>query len=131
VARHHEILLIPAPGRARLATSAGFRRRRRAAIVLATILSVERIGVRELNQHTSRVIERVKRGEVVEVTQRGRLVARLVPAEPSPEPLDRLVAEGRATPPTLAGGIPMPPVLGDPNLDAAARIAATREKDLR
>jgi prevent-host-death family protein len=90
---------------------------------------MERIGVRELNQHTSRVIERVKRGEVVEVTERGRLVARLVPAEPAPEPLGRLVAEGRATPPTDAGSIPMPPVLGDPDVNAAADIAATREHE--
>jgi prevent-host-death family protein len=90
---------------------------------------MERVGMRELNQHTARVIERVKRGEVVEVTERGKLVARLVPAEPAPEPLDRLVAEGRATPPVLAGPIPMPPVLGDPNVDAAAAIAAAREEE--
>src|ERR1700730_17101156 len=126
----------PGPPHPQLPTRPGSRParpsavRRRAAVVPATILSVERIGVRELNQHTSRVIERVKRGEVVEVTQRGRLVARLVPAEPSPEPLDRLVAEGKAAPLTLAGSIPMPPALGDPNVDTAARIAASREKDL-
>jgi prevent-host-death family protein len=90
---------------------------------------VERIGVRELNQQTSRVVERVKRGEVVEITERGRLVARLVPVEPAPEPLERLVAEGRATPPTLTGPLPMPPVLGDPDLDAAAALAAVREEE--
>jgi prevent-host-death family protein len=90
---------------------------------------VERIGVRELNQQTSRVVERVKRGEVVEITERGRLVARLVPAEPAPEPLERLVAEGRATPPTLTGPLPMPPVLGDPDLDAGAALGAVREEE--
>ena len=40
-----------------------------------------RIGVRELRQHASRYLALVQRGEVVEVTDRGRLVARLVPVE--------------------------------------------------
>lgn len=70
-----------------------------------------RIGLREPNQQTSQVIERVKRGEVVEVTERGELVARLVPAEPAPGGLERLVAEGRAVPPTLTGPVPMPVIL--------------------
>jgi prevent-host-death family protein len=90
---------------------------------------MERIGIRELNQRTSQVIERVRRGEVVEVTERGRLVARLVPAEPAPEPLERLVAEGRATPPTLTGPVPMPPVLGDPDVDVGAALAASRDDE--
>jgi len=41
---------------------------------------MERIGLRELRQNASRYIARVARGETVEVTQRGRLVARIVPA---------------------------------------------------
>lgn len=88
-----------------------------------------RIGVRELNQQTSRVIERVKRGEVVEVTERGQLVARLVPAEPAVGGLERLVAEGRAVPPALSGPVPMPAILGDPAVDAAAVIAQIREQE--
>lgn len=43
---------------------------------------MERIGLRELRQHASRYIGRVARGESIEVTQRGRLVARIVPARP-------------------------------------------------
>jgi len=31
---------------------------------------VERVGIRELRQHASRYVERVKAGEVVEVTER-------------------------------------------------------------
>ncbi|HKA08843.1 MAG TPA: type II toxin-antitoxin system prevent-host-death family antitoxin [Candidatus Dormibacteraeota bacterium] len=88
-----------------------------------------RVGIRELNQQTSRLIERVKRGEVIEVAERGRLVARLVPAEPAPRGLERLVAEGRAVPPTLTGPVPMPLSLGDPTVDAAATIAEIREQD--
>jgi prevent-host-death family protein len=41
---------------------------------------VRSIGVRELKVHTSRILRRVReRGEAVEVTYRGRPVARLIP----------------------------------------------------
>ena len=40
---------------------------------------MERIGVRELRQHASRYLARVVGGETIEVTDRGRPVARLVP----------------------------------------------------
>jgi prevent-host-death family protein len=90
-----------------------------------------RIGVRELNQHTSRVIDRVKRGIVVEVTERGRPVARVVPvaATPAQGLLERLVAEGRAQAPTVSGPPPMPPVIGDPTIDVGAAIAAARDEE--
>ena len=74
-------------------------------------------------------MERVKRGEVIEVTERGRPVARLVPVEPISDPLERLVAEGRAIPPTSTGPVPLPPALGDPELDAAAALTAAREEE--
>lgn len=57
-----------------------------------------RIGIRELRQQASRYVARVKAGETVEVTERGRLVARLVPVEPGYAGRDRLVAEGRLVP---------------------------------
>ena len=37
------------------------------------------VGIRELQQHATAVIARAKAGETVDVTERGRLVARLVP----------------------------------------------------
>jgi prevent-host-death family protein len=40
---------------------------------------MERIGVRELRQNATRYLERVAAGEVVEITNQGRPVARLVP----------------------------------------------------
>ena len=55
-----------------------------------------RIGVRELRQHASRYLALVQRGEVVEVTDRGRLVARLVPA--TGDTWDELVAAGLVQP---------------------------------
>ncbi len=37
------------------------------------------IGLRELKDHLSEAIEQVEHGEVIEITKRGRAVARLVP----------------------------------------------------
>lgn len=58
---------------------------------------MRQIGVRELRQHASRWLARVAAGESFEVTDRGRLVALLVPP-PAREGLDALVAAGRARP---------------------------------
>jgi len=87
------------------------------------------VGVRELNQNTSQVLARVSRGETVDVTDRGRLVARLVPVDSGHSVLDRLVAEGRAVAPKAERPIPAPPVLGDPAVDVAAELAAAREDE--
>ncbi len=57
-----------------------------------------RIGVRELRQHASRYLERVKAGETVEVTERGRLIALLVPPGPGTSARERLIAAGRLLP---------------------------------
>lgn len=46
------------------------------------------VSIRELQQGLKRVMTRVERGEVVEVTRRRRLVARLTPAR-SPESVPR------------------------------------------
>lgn len=59
---------------------------------------MERIGVRELRQHASRYLARVKRGAVIEVTDRGKPIARLVPVatgvETPAETEQRLIDEG-------------------------------------
>jgi prevent-host-death family protein len=59
---------------------------------------MERIGVRELRQHATRYLSRVKAGETVEVTERGRLVALLVPPEPGASERERLIASGQLMP---------------------------------
>ncbi|MDQ3578400.1 MAG: type II toxin-antitoxin system prevent-host-death family antitoxin [Actinomycetota bacterium] len=59
---------------------------------------MERIGVRELRQHASRYLNRVKAGETVEVTERGHLIALLVPPDPATSARERLVAAGRLIP---------------------------------
>ncbi|WP_250290093.1 type II toxin-antitoxin system prevent-host-death family antitoxin [Frankia sp. CiP1_Cm_nod1] len=56
------------------------------------------VGLRELRHNTSEVLARVRRGETVDVTEYGRLIARIVPAEerePAPV-MTRLVESGRA-----------------------------------
>ena len=88
---------------------------------------MERIGVRELNQYTSQVLARVRNGETVEVTERGQLVARLVPAPRTGTILDQLVAAGRVTPATsswheLPGG-------GEDGINVADELAAIREQE--
>jgi prevent-host-death family protein len=90
---------------------------------------MEQVAVRELNQHTSSVLARVRRGESLIVTDRGEPVARLVPISGGLSSLARLVAEGRATAPEVSGPVPMPPVLGDPRVDAAADLAAARDEE--
>jgi prevent-host-death family protein len=61
---------------------------------------VDRIGIRELNQHTSRYITRVKAGHSIEITEHGKPVARLVPVEQRSPLLERLIAAGEVEPAT-------------------------------
>lgn len=51
------------------------------------------VGVRELRNNLSRYLERVRDGEEVVVTDRGRAIARMLPVG-AERVLDRLVAEG-------------------------------------
>ncbi len=55
------------------------------------------IGVRELRNNLSRYLDRVRDGEEVVVTDRGRAIARVLPVERE-RVLDRLIAEGVVTP---------------------------------
>jgi len=72
-----------------------------------------RAGIRELRQNASVLIRRVIEGETIEVTERGRPVARIVPLH-GRSVLDQMVSEGRAT--AARGDLldvkPLPPVAG-------------------
>lgn len=59
---------------------------------------MQRIGVRELRQNASRYLDLVKAGESIEVTERGELVALLVPPPRDLTSRDRLIAAGRLLP---------------------------------
>jgi prevent-host-death family protein len=54
-----------------------------------------RVGIRELRQQASALLKRVASGEVIDVTDRGHLVARIVPLRMGE--LEQLVAEGAAS----------------------------------
>jgi prevent-host-death family protein len=55
---------------------------------------VRAIGIRELRQQASKYLREVEAGETIEVTDRGRPVALIVPL-PQAGRLQRLVADGR------------------------------------
>ncbi len=57
------------------------------------------VGVAELRQNLSRYLRRVELGERLVVTDRNRPVAELTPLSGSRRALDRLVAEGKVSPP--------------------------------
>jgi prevent-host-death family protein len=57
------------------------------------------VPIRMLNQETARVLARVKQGEEIEITERGVVIARIVPAAPSP--MARLLATGSFRPARL------------------------------
>jgi prevent-host-death family protein len=74
-----------------------------------------RIGIRELRQHASVYVDLAEKGLTVDITNRGRLVARLVPAGDPPESLmERLIAAGIIEPAEEPGNLldiePAPPV---------------------
>jgi prevent-host-death family protein len=71
----------------------------------------DRVGVRELRQNLSVYLERVVAGGRLAVTDRGRPVAMLIPLSPAATVVERLVAEGRATPARKRIG-DLPPLKG-------------------
>ena len=63
------------------------------------------VGLRELRHDTGAIMARVQQGETIDVTQRGRLIARITPV-PAPEPsqiLERLHNAGRLRPAVRPG----------------------------
>jgi len=67
--------------------------------------------------------------EVVETPTAASWLRGWLPATAAPEPLERMVAEGRVLPPTASGPLPMPPILGDPGIDVAGMISALRDEE--
>jgi prevent-host-death family protein len=82
------------------------------------------VGVRELRQNLSVYLDRVRDGETMEVTEHGHPVARLTPLPAaSVSTLERLIAEGRATP--AQGDLlelePVAPPTGSPSVSEVMR----------
>jgi prevent-host-death family protein len=64
------------------------------------------MGIRQLRDSLTQAIRRVRAGETIEVTHDGEPVALLVPVPA--DGIDRLIAEGRATPPRGRVVLPEP-----------------------
>ena len=87
-----------------------------------------RIGVRELRQHASRYLAQVKAGDTIEVTERGRAVARLVPVPA--DPWEASLASGALRPPTDEGSLAdLEPVSSSSSLGAV--LQRMRDEDDR
>ncbi len=98
-------------------------------LVLLEVLlcsTMERIGVRELRQHASRYLARVATGETIEVTDRGRSVALLVPTHQD-RWLD-LVATGQVVAAAIEGNV-VDEAPDDYGIDASAQLAAMRDDE--
>lgn len=87
---------------------------------------MERIGVRELRQHASQYLARVASGETLEVTDRGRPVALLVPVRG--DEWQALLACGRVSPPADDNDI-LEEAPSDYGLDASGRLTAMRDDE--
>lgn len=87
---------------------------------------MERIGVRELRQHASRYLERVAGGESLEVTDRGRPIARLVPIRANV--WEDLIASGRVSPAEDPADV-ADEAPGRYDVSASAALAAMRAEE--
>ncbi|HEX2133877.1 MAG TPA: type II toxin-antitoxin system prevent-host-death family antitoxin [Actinophytocola sp.] len=89
---------------------------------------MEQVPIRELNQDTAGVLARVEAGESLEITNRGKPIARLIPTGVPSESAD-LVAAGRMVPATNRGPFTMPVIKAPPGADAADLIRQLRDEE--
>jgi prevent-host-death family protein len=88
---------------------------------------VEQIPIRVLNQDTAGVLARVEEGAVVEITNRGQPIARIVPI--GADSLAELVTAGTVVPPIVTGPIPMPQVAAQPDAESGALLSDLRDEE--
>lgn len=87
------------------------------------------VAIRELRQNLSVHLRRVVKGEVLEVTDRGRPVAILAPLPEISTPLQRLMREGRIVRlPTRRWEDLPPPVRVSPRVAEALRRALEEQR---
>jgi prevent-host-death family protein len=91
---------------------------------------MEMAAVSYLNQHTRAVLELVKRGHTVEITDRGTPIARIVPIRPSlTGAAARLVADGRAQAPKRDRALPWATDPVDPTRAGSNALGDLREEE--
>lgn len=88
---------------------------------------MEQVPIRELNQDTAGVLARVEAGESVEITNRGKPIARLVPVVS--QEMSDLVTAGWVTPPTIRAPFTMPTVKAPAGADAGELIRQLRDEE--
>jgi prevent-host-death family protein len=90
---------------------------------------MDRVGVRELQQHASAWVRRAAAGETLEVTDRGRPVARLGPIPAAERGVQVLLDAGRLRPARgrVSDVEPLTAARGGPSLSAA--LAELRADD--
>lgn len=89
---------------------------------------MESIGIRELRQHASRWLARVRQGESFDVTDHGRTVARLIPAPR--DQWDRLIASGEIALPESELDIADDDIVTiDGDFSASARLGDMRDAE--
>lgn len=89
---------------------------------------MEQVPIRELNQDTAGVLARVEAGESLEITNRGKPIARLVPAG-VPDEVSDLVAAGRMIPASRRGPFVMPTLKAPVGADAGELISRLRDEE--
>lgn len=82
------------------------------------------VSMRTLNQETSKVLARVKRGEEITLTERGEVIARIIPA--SAGALDALISSGRVQPAVVHGPARRPTIAMRDDLDAGTLLQRMR-----
>jgi prevent-host-death family protein len=100
-----------------------------------TVPLPESVTVTELNQQTTAVLRRVKAGQSLPITERGRVVAFLTPPPPTVTgnpTIDRWIAEGRLLPQAVPGTVldllPLPEPADD-GFSLSDAVIAERERD--
>jgi prevent-host-death family protein len=95
------------------------------------MLNMESVTVSELNRQTAKVLDRVKSGESLEISEYGRAVARITPVTPTTGAplLDRLIAQGRAIPAGNMGPIPPTPPRDDRDSGTSLSAALSEMRD--
>lgn len=92
---------------------------------------IPQVGLAELRRTPGALLRRVAKGERLEITDRGRPVALLLPTRavapvtPGMSPFERLVAEGRATMP-VGDLLDLPLPDGEPDEDSMAALDEER-----
>jgi len=97
-------------------------------------MPVRRIAIREFQQHAARVIrELADAEEIAEITNRGRVIARLIPVSPAERAFAEMIERGEIVPARnpsgLVGWKPLP--AGSDRKSLSAELMAMREGERR